>query len=44
MISHEQAAAVAGLDRTDFFLALSRAGVDAFVVDMGSLRRELTDG
>jgi len=43
MISHELAAAIADLDRTDFLLALSRAGVDAFVVDMGSLRRELTD-
>lgn len=44
MISHERAAVIAGLDRTDFLLALSRAGVDAFVVDIGSLRRELADG
>ena len=44
MLSHEREAAIAGLDRTDFLLALSRAGVDAFVVDIGSLRRELADG
>ncbi len=37
------AAAIAGLDRTDFILAISRAGMDAFVVDMRSLRRELAD-
>ena len=43
MISHERAATIAGLDRTDFLLALSRAGVDACVVDIGCLRRELTD-
>jgi predicted HTH domain antitoxin len=43
MISQERAAAIAGLDRTDFLLALSRAGMDAFVVDMRSLRRELAD-
>ena len=43
MISQERAAAIAGLDRTDFILALSRAGMDAFVVDMRSLRREVAD-
>ncbi len=43
MISHGLAAAIAGLDRTDFLLALSCAGMEAFVVDIGSLRRELTD-
>jgi hypothetical protein len=32
------------LDRTDFILALAREGVDAFAVDMDSLRRELVDG
>jgi predicted HTH domain antitoxin len=43
-ISQERAAQVAGLDRTDFILALAREGVDAFAVDMTSLRRELADG
>ena len=42
-ISQERAAQVAGLDRTDFMLALAREGVDAFAVDMNSLRRELAD-
>ncbi len=42
--SQETAAAIAGLDRTDFILALSRAGVDAFRVDMDVLRRELESG
>jgi len=41
LISQERAAQVAGLDRTDFMLALAREGVDAFAVDMNSLRREL---
>jgi len=44
LISQERAAQVAGLDRTDFILALAREGVDAFAVDMTSLRRELADG
>lgn len=43
LISQERAAQVAGLDRTDFLLALSREGVDVFAVDMNSLRRELAD-
>jgi len=42
-ISQERAAQLAGLDRTDFLHALSREGVDAFVVDFDSLRRELED-
>jgi predicted HTH domain antitoxin len=41
LISQERAAQLAGLDRTDFILALSREGVDTFAVDMNSLRREL---
>jgi len=44
LISQERAAQLAGLDRTDFTLALSRESVDAFAVDMNSLRRELADG
>ena len=43
-ISQDCAAQVAGFDRTDFILALVREGVDAFAVDMTSLRRELADG
>jgi predicted HTH domain antitoxin len=39
-ISQERAAQFAGLDRTDFLLALAREGVDAFVVDIRSLRKE----
>jgi len=44
LISQERAAQIAGLDRTDFILALAREGMDAFTVDMTSLRRELADG
>jgi uncharacterized protein (DUF1778 family) len=44
LISQERAAQLAGLDRTDFILALACEGVDAIAVDMNSLRRELADG
>ncbi len=40
-ISQEKAAQIAGLDRTDFLLALAREKVDAFVVDFEDLEREL---
>jgi predicted HTH domain antitoxin len=43
-ISQEKAAQVAGLDRTDFLLALAREGEDAFVVDFADLERELHRG
>ena len=43
-ISQEKAAQVAGLDRTDFLLALAREGEDAFVVDVADLERELQRG
>lgn len=43
LTSQERAASIAGLDRTDFLLALAREGVDAFSVDLESLRRELAD-
>jgi predicted HTH domain antitoxin len=43
-VSQEKAAQIAGLDRTDFLLALSREGVDAFVVDFDDLERELARG
>lgn len=40
-ISQEQGAQIAGLDRTDFLLALAREGENAFVVDFADLDREL---
>jgi predicted HTH domain antitoxin len=43
LLSQERAAQLAGMDRTDFLLALAREGVDAFVVDLRSLRDELKD-
>ena len=43
-ISQEKAAQVAGLDRTDFLLALAREGADAFVVDFADLKKELQRG
>ncbi|MSP12909.1 MAG: UPF0175 family protein [Chloroflexi bacterium] len=43
-ISQEKAANVAGLDRTDFLLALAREEVDAFVVNFDDLKRELERG
>jgi predicted HTH domain antitoxin len=43
-ISQEKAAHVAGLDRTDFLLALAREGENAFIVDFGDLDRELQRG
>jgi predicted HTH domain antitoxin len=43
-ISQEKAARIAGLDRTDFLLALAREQADAFVVDLDDLKRELDRG
>ena len=43
-VSQEKAAQVAGLDRTDFLLALAREGENAFVVDFADLERELQRG
>lgn len=43
-ISQEWAATIAGLDRTDFLLALARMGKDAFQVDFQELDNELTRG
>ena len=40
-ISQEKAARIAGLDRTDFLLALAREQADAFVVDLYDLQREV---
>jgi predicted HTH domain antitoxin len=41
-ISQERAAAIAGLDRTDFLMALAREKVDAFAVDFDQLAREIS--
>ncbi len=41
LISQEIAAEVAGLDRTDFLLALARMGQDSFVVDLDELKKEI---
>lgn len=43
-VSQEKAALVAGLDRTDFLLALAREQVDVFQVDPEDLQRELDRG
>ena len=43
-ISQEWAAAIAGLDRTDFLLALAQAHRDSFPVDFEDLDRELERG
>lgn len=43
-ISQEWAAKIAGLDRTDFLLALARLGRDSFSVDFEDLDRELARG
>jgi len=40
-LSQEMAAQLAGLDRTDFLLALARLGVDSFPVDLNELDQEL---
>ena len=37
----ERAAMVAGMDRTDFLMALGREQVDAFHVDLDQLAREI---
>ncbi len=43
-ISQEWAAKIAGLDRTDFLLALARMGRDSFQIDFEDLDRELARG
>lgn len=43
-ISQEKAAHIAGLDRTDFLLALAREQANAFVMDFDDLKRELDRG
>jgi predicted HTH domain antitoxin len=44
LISQERAAAIAGLDRTDFLMTLAREKVDAFHVDLDQLAREVSRG
>ena len=43
-ISQEKAAQIAGLDRTDFLLALAREEVDSFAVDVDDLADEINRG
>ena len=43
-ISQEWAAKIAGMDRTDFLLALAHMGKDSFVVDFDGLDDELARG
>jgi predicted HTH domain antitoxin len=43
-LSQEEGARIAGLDRTDFILALAREKVDVIHVDMDELRRESSRG
>ncbi|HEX2573794.1 MAG TPA: UPF0175 family protein [Polyangia bacterium] len=43
-ISQEKAAAIAGLDRSDFLFALMQAAEDVFVVDFDDLKQELERG
>ena len=43
-ISQEWAAQIAGLDRTDFLLALARFKKDSFLIDFGDLDTELARG
>jgi predicted HTH domain antitoxin len=40
-VSQEVAAEIAGLDRTNFLLALAKEGKDSFHVDFEDLDREL---
>lgn len=43
-ISQAWAAKIAGMDRTDFLLALARLGKDSFGVDFEDLHSELSRG
>jgi predicted HTH domain antitoxin len=43
-VSQEIAAEIAGLNRTDFLLALARMGKDSFKIDFADLDRELARG
>ena len=43
-VSQEVAARIAGLNRTDFLLALARMGKNSFQIDFEDLDRELSRG
>jgi predicted HTH domain antitoxin len=43
-VSQEKASRIAGMDRTDFLVALARERANAFVVDFDDLKRELERG
>ena len=43
-VSQEMAAKIAGMNRTDFLLALARMGKDSFQVDFADLDKELSRG
>lgn len=43
-ISQEKGAEIAGLDRTDFILALAREGVEVVQTDLDELKREVERG
>lgn len=43
-VSQERAAEIAGLDRTDFLLALASEKVDVFAVNLDELRAEVERG
>ena len=43
-VSQEVAARIAGVNRTDFLLALARMGKDSFHVDFDDLDKELARG
>jgi len=44
MISQENAAEIAGLNRAEFLKALTRHEMDVFVVDFADLQREVNRG
>lgn len=44
IVSQEKAAQIAGLDRTDFIMALAREEIDVFTVDIEELKQELNRG
>ena len=44
LVSQEKAAEVAGLDRTDFLLALAREQTEAFPVNLAQLTEEINRG
>lgn len=41
-ISQEKAAYIAGMDRTDFLVAVAHENTDVFAVDLNELRKEIS--